>query len=518
MKKTALLLFASILPLIAVEKPNIIFILFDDMGYGQPKSYREVSEFKTPNIDRIAKEGMRFTDAHSPSSVCTPTRYGLLTGRYPSRIGQFGVLTTFSKPIISESRMTVASLLKDNGYDTACIGKWHLGMEWKGKPGNESIVPVGSTLNKSPNSNGFDYFVGYTHARNIGTVIEQDKVVMNIKEVENQPLMSKKMLDYLSDPARKQKPFFLYLPLCPPHTPVAPATEFIGKSGIKGKESLYGDWVYQGDHMLGQVLDVLARQQLAANTLIIVSADNGAAGRPYAPLRDAKTSIYEGGHRIPFLARWPGKIKAGSVCDETICLTDFMATSAEIVGAKLPDNAAEDSVSLLPHLLGNASPTLREATVHQDYRGNLAIRQGPWKLIFSKSGKRELYNLRTDLSETQDVLAANPEIAEKMTTLMQNYIDKGRSTPGVAQKNDYPLSIDSTAKKPKKNGKKAKDVSRNDSKGNLESVDIGSADGTRFVCKEFGQTFQPVVRTKAGLLIIWEKPLPNTEKNAINMQ
>jgi arylsulfatase A-like enzyme len=216
--------------------------------------------------------------------------------------------------------------------------------------------------------------------------------------------------------------------------------------------------------MLGQVLDVLERQQLAANTLIIVSADNGAAGRPYAPLRDAKMSIYEGGHRIPFLARWPGKIKAGSVCDETICLTDLMATSAEIVGAKLPDNAGEDSVSLLPHLLGNASPILREATLHQDYRGNLAIRQGPWKLIFFKSGKRELYNLKTDLSETQDVLAANPEIAEKMTTLMQNYIANGRSTPGVAQKNDFGLSIKNLDGKSKPQmKKKAKDVGKTES-------------------------------------------------------
>jgi len=153
------------------QKPNIVFVLFDDMGYGQPKCYREGTDFKTPNLDRLAREGMRFTDAHSAASVCTPTRYGVLTGRYPSRIGQYGVLTTYSPPIIPRTRLTVASMLKQNGYDTACIGKWHLGMDWGGKPGNEKTIPVGTRLVTSPNSVGFDYFYGYTHARNIGTVM-----------------------------------------------------------------------------------------------------------------------------------------------------------------------------------------------------------------------------------------------------------------------------------------------------------------------------------------------------------
>jgi arylsulfatase A-like enzyme len=443
------------------EKPNIIFVLFDDMGYGQPKCYREGTEFKTPNIDRLAKEGMRFTDAHAAAAVCTPTRYGVITGRYPSRIGQYGVLTTYSKPIIPSTRLTVASLLKQNGYDTACIGKWHLGMDWGGKPGNEKTIPVGTRLVTSPNAAGFDYFYGYTHARNFGTVIEQDKVEVNVEEVETQPRLAKKVVDFLDNPARKEKPFFLYLPLCPPHTPIVPAPEFVGKSGTKGKEASYGDWMYQGDWVLGQVLEALERNKFADNTIIMVSSDNGAAGRPYVPLRGSKTSIYEGGHREPFVARWPGKIKAGTVCDDTICLNDLMATCAEIVGAKLPDNAGEDSVSILPDLLGTAKGPVREATIHQAPNSDLAIRQGPWKLIFLKTGQRALYNLQNDVSETKDIAEANPDVVERLTTLMRRYIAEGRSTVGAPQKNDVEMSVDKagTGGKEKK-GKKGKKNSK----------------------------------------------------------
>ncbi len=457
------LLLACALPLAAAERPNIIFVLFDDLGYGQPKSYREGAEFKTPNLDRLAQEGMRFTDAHSAASVCTPTRYGVLTGRYPSRIGQYGVLTTYSPPIIPKTRLTVASLLKQNGYDTACIGKWHLGMDWDGQPGNEKTIPVGTQLVTSPNAAGFDYFYGFTHARNIGTVIEQDKVVANAEEVETQPLLAKKTVEYLDDPVRKQRPFFLYLPLCPPHTPIVPAAEFVGKSAIRGKEGQYADWLYQGDWVLGQVLAAIERNKLADNTLIMVSSDNGAAGRPYAPLRGAKASIYEGGHRAPFFARWPGKTKAGSVCEDTICLTDLMATCAEIIGVKLPDNASEDGVSILPDLLGTAKGPVREATLHQAPSRDLAIRQGPWKLIFLKKGGHELYNLQTDLSEKNNVAEANPEVVERLATLIKKYISEGRSTVGAPQKNDAALSVDQSSgsnKRKKNQGGNAKQESR----------------------------------------------------------
>jgi arylsulfatase A-like enzyme len=427
----------------APRPPNIVFVLFDDMGYGEPGCYREGSAFKTPNLNRLAKEGMRFTDAHTAASVCTPTRYGLLTGRYPSRIGQYGVLTTYSPPIIPKTRLTVPSLLKQHGYETACIGKWHLGMKWDGKPGTEKSIPVGSRLVTSPNAAGFDYFYGFTHARNIGTIIEQDRVVENVAEVENQPRMIAKAVEWIGrrDAA---KPFFLYFPMCPPHTPVVPAPEFVGKGGVTGKEASYGDWVHQGDHMLGQLLDALERKGLAENTLVIATADNGAANRPYPPLRGSKSSIHEGGHRVPFLARWPGKIAPGSVSDATICLNDLMATGAEIVGTKLPANAGEDSVSILPVLLGTAKDPAREATIHQSPKRDLALRQGPWKLVFTVNGKRELYDLKSDLGETKDLAATHPEVVDRLAALMRKHIADGRSTPGAPQKNESPLSVDST--------------------------------------------------------------------------
>lgn len=230
-RSACLFLVLGCLPLAwASEKPNIVFVLFDDMGWGQPQSYDPRSALRTPNFDRLVRQGMRFTDAHSASAVCTPTRYGVLTGRYPSRIGQFGVLTTFSKPIIPPTRLTVASLLKQHGYATAAIGKWHLGMDWvEGKPGTEKEVPIGARMTGGPNALGFDYFYGFTHARNIGTIVEQDRVVKHVSEAENQPLMIRKAVEWL-DQRKKDEPFFLYFPMCPPHEPVAPSPDYVGKA------------------------------------------------------------------------------------------------------------------------------------------------------------------------------------------------------------------------------------------------------------------------------------------------
>lgn len=448
-------LFAFVGRADAASPPNIVFVLFDDLGYGQPQSYNADSALRTPNLDRLASQGMRFTDAHSASAVCTPTRYGVLTGRYPWRIGQFGVLTTYSKPIIPASRMTVASMLKQHGYATACVGKWHLGMNWvDGKPGNENTVPIGARITGGPTAIGFDYFYGFTHARNIGTIIENDRVVANVQPVENQPLMAAKAVEWIDARAKEGKPFFLYFPMCPPHTPVIPAPQFVGKSGATDtvkNDPKYGDWLHQGDAMLGQIMAALERNKIDGNTLLIATSDNGAEGRAYAPLRASKRSIYEGGHRVPFVARWPEKVKAGSVNDQTICLNDLLATAAEIVGTKLPADAGEDSVSQLPALLGKATTPAREATVHQSMAGDVAIRQGQWKAIFNKDGSRELYDVTADLSETRDVLAANPEVVAKLTGLLQSYIDRGRSTPGEAQKNEFDLELEGG--KPRKKGK-----------------------------------------------------------------
>jgi arylsulfatase A len=205
----------------------------------------------------------------------------------------------------------------------------------------------------------------------------------------------------------------------------------------------------QGDANVGQILAALERNQIAGNTLVIVSSDNGAEHRVYPPLRGSKRDIWEGGHREPFFARWPGKIKPGSVCEDTICLNDLLATCADIVGAKLPDNAAEDSFSILPNLLGTATSPVREATVHQSLNGDLAVRQGPWKLVFLANGTKELYNLQHDLGETKDLAAMQPEVLARLTALMQRYIDTGRSTPGAPQENSVAVSLTGKQKKDK---------------------------------------------------------------------
>ena len=431
----------------AEEKPNILFVLFDDMGYGEPTSYRPESLFKTPNIDRMAKEGMRFTDAHASAASCTPTRYGFLTGRYPHRIGQFGVLSTFSPPFIPETRLTVASYLKQNGYATACIGTWHLGMNWgrpktKGKNKTKEELKIGEKMTGGPNAVGFDYFYGFTHARNIQTIIEQDTVVKEVKPVENQPLMIAKAIEFLKECSlNKEKPFFLYFPMCPPHKPVVPAPQYLGKGGKVGKGS-YSDWVYQGDDMLGQLLDTLESTGLADDTLVLVSADNGAAGRTYPPLRDNKGSIYEGGHREPFLARWPGRIKPGTTSDQIISITDIFATCASLLGKALPENAGEDSVSFLKCLYGQQKGPFREASVQQSGKKALAIRKGKWKLIVHGDNKRELFDLNADIGEKYNLIETNPEVATELALLLQSYLDKGRSTPGKAQPLEYKISLD----------------------------------------------------------------------------
>jgi len=434
-------------------KPNIIFILFDDMGYGQPPCYRNGSEFKTPNLDRLAREGMRFTDAHSGAALCTPTRYGVLTGCCPSRIGQYGVLTTFSSPIIPRDRLTVAGLLKGQGYHTACFGKWHLGMTWPAgiTKGKGDTAPVGSVAGDGPTTRGFDVFWGYTHARNIGMIMSQDKVVEQVEPVAVQPLLTKKATAFIDERARGKEPFFIYMPISPPHTPIVPAPEFAGTSGAKE----YGDWLYEGDWAVGQILEALERNKLSDNTLIMVSSDNGAAGRAYQPLRGSKGMIWEGGHREPFLARWPGKIKPGSTCDDVICTNDLMATCAEIVGAKLPDNAGEDSASILPDLLGKAQGPVHEAVIHQSGGGDLAIRQGRWKLVFMKTGHLELYDLQADIGETNNVKEGNPEVVERLTRLMQRFVDNGRSTPGASQHNEVAISLVGQQIRNGKQGKKA---------------------------------------------------------------
>jgi arylsulfatase A len=478
-------------------RPNIVYILADDFGYGDLRALNpERGKIPTPHLDRLASQGMRFTDAHSGSSVCTPTRYGLLTGRYAWRTRlQRGVLDgTDDPPLISADRLTVASLLKRHGYATAAIGKWHLGFdsvrptasqvdEPQTKKGNqgrtgEAGLPVGSRIVEGPLARGFDTFWGCSNARTMSGLIENDEVIENIQPVTMLPRLGQRVVDYIhqqSQSAKAGKPFFLYVPLTSPHTPILPTPEWQGKSGLGS----YGDFVMQTDSVVGDLLDALDRAGISENTLVVFTADNGcspAAGTNelekqghYAsgPFRGYKADIWEGGHRVPFLVRWPGKVQPNSTSSQTICLVDLMATCAEILGEKLPKDAAVDSVSILPALLGSDTSPLREAVVHHSIDGKFAIRQGKWKLeLCSGSGgwgspkdaeatlqgkpDVQLYDLSSDISETKNVHLEYPEIVERLSRLLEQYIANGRSTPGPSQANDVEVNL---VKKSKKNAK-----------------------------------------------------------------
>ena len=421
----------------ADEKPNVLVVLFDDIGYGEAGCYNPEGDFTTPHLDKLATQGMRFTDAHSCASNCTPTRYGLITGQYPHRIGQFGVLNTFSPPLIPPTRITIASFLKQNGYNTACIGKWHLGMKWQMEKQEAkqkaAELNIGDKMTGGPNAIGFDYFYGFTHARNIGMIIEQDTVVKQVKAVENQPIMVEKAVQFINDQKKSEKPFFLYYPMCPPHSPTVPAAEFVNKGGKEGKRSNYADWIYQGDDMLGKLLQALEETGQAENTIVFVTGDNGASKRVYAPLRAHKGSIYEGGHREPCVVKWPGKIKPASVSEQIVCATDIFATVADILGKKLPDNVGEDSASYLSCLLGKDDGPFREASVQQSGHGSLAIRKGPWKLICMGDGTQELYHLGKDIGESTNLLNKETAKAKELTELLNTFLKNGRSTPGAPQ-------------------------------------------------------------------------------------
>ncbi|WP_165072230.1 sulfatase family protein [Paludisphaera rhizosphaerae] len=475
-------------------KPNIVYILADDLGYGDVRCYQPDNKIATPNIDRLAAQGMRFTDAHSGSAVCTPTRYGILTGRYSwrSTLAQ-GVLNGFSPALIGPDRPTVPALLRKAGYTTAAVGKWHLGFDWTGKDGaagkDKVDWKVDYTLpfTQGPTSRGFDSYFGISASLDMPPFVylENDRVVQaptvektwirkgpagaDFEAVDVLPRLTERAEAVIAagaQPSKTGRPFFLYLALTSPHTPIVPTSEWQGKSGL----TPYGDFVMQTDAAVGRVLDALDRHGLADDTLVVLTSDNGcspAAGfddmvklghHPSGPFRGYKADIFEGGHRIPFVVRWPGNVAAASTSDQTICLTDLMATAAEIVGEPLRADANEDSVSLVPILKGTANGPVREATVHHSINGSFAIRQGPWKLIFcpdsggwsaprpgrddaSKLPPIQLYNLADDPAETKNLQAEHPVIVARLTALMRKYVDDGRSTPGLAQPNDRKVTF-----------------------------------------------------------------------------
>jgi arylsulfatase A len=476
----------------AAEKPNILYILADDLGYGDVQALNpERGKIATPNLDRLAAEGMVFHDAHSGSSVCTPTRYGILTGRYAWRSPLVsGVLGGMSPPLIEPGRLTVAAMLKGQGYRTACIGKWHLGLEWAkwDDPAERKKHPgwphdFSKPLQQGPTARGFDTFYGISASLDMPPYawIDNDRLTAlptgsktwiregpadpDFEAVDVLPGLTRKAVELITGRRKDDKPFFLYLPLASPHTPILPTAEWKGKSGLGD----YGDFVMQTDSSVGEILAALEKSGIADNTLIIFTSDNGCSPAaeiealekqghyPHGDFRGTKADIWEGGHRVPFLVRWPAKVKAGSASSSLVCLTDLMATAAELSGATLPDDAAEDSFSFLPDLLGSGK-TQRRSIVHHSIHGQFAIREGNWKLAFcpgsggwSKPGDKDareagmpalqLYDLAKDIGEKDNLLASRPDQVQRLTGILEEIVAKGRSTPGPNRENDKPVDF-----------------------------------------------------------------------------
>jgi len=478
-------------------KPNIIFILADDMGYGDVGCYNENCKIPTPHLDRLGKEGMRFTDAHTNSSVCTPTRYGILTGRYAWRTRKKnGVLQGHSSPLIERDRGTVASLLKAQGYATACIGKWHLGMDWTSRDGktvsesNGQNVDFSAPIRNGPLERGFDYFFGISASLNMPphAFIENRNVVGELTYLDDAeelkehnisgktgwvaagyrqdqvlPTLTRKAVAWIRKHTRdhSEEPFFLFLPLNAPHAPIVPSKDYLDRSGI----GRYGDFCMEVDGSVGEILKTLDELNLAGSTMVIFTADNGCSPQahfgdlqaqghyPSYIYRGLKGSLWEGGHRMPFLVRWPDVVKEGTQCHQTICVTDFLATLADMLKVAIPDHVGQDSVSFFPALQGKPLPGSSErGIVHHSDAGHFSIRRGKWKLVLhEKGGTRrhnpkdgpvsnpaalQLFDMEKDPSETTNVQHLHREKVEQLSMLLANYIAKGRSTPGVPQEND----------------------------------------------------------------------------------
>ena len=474
----------------AAPAKNVLFILADDLGYGDVGCYG-AEKIQTPNIDRLAKEGVLFTDAHTECSTCSPTRYGLLTGRYCFRTWlQYSALSTSAPLLIEEDRMTVASLLKSAGYSTAIIGKWHLGFGREDDFAQDRKGPPNywETRHKGPNWNGelkpgppevgFDYsyvipvansFPPYVIVENhhveglrkdspIGKMQSKNHGLMEggegarWKDEELVDKLTGKMISQLESVAKKKKPFFLYYAPHQPHMPHRPNTRFKGTSQV----GAYGDVIQELDWSVGEILKALDRLGLSKNTLVIFSSDNGpiGAGRPRGghwpvgrTMRGGKGDILEGGHRVPFIARWPGKIKPGTRSAEMISLTHMLATFAALTGKSLPPGAGPDSYNVLPALLGQKLPDPnRPMVMLSGGQGKRAIREGKWKLIDGQGDcgyahhprpkpkpgdpPAQLYDLEKDLGETTNLYSQHPEIVQRLKQLLEKIQTQGHSRSG----------------------------------------------------------------------------------------
>lgn len=486
------------------DRPHIIYVLADDMGYGDVRCNDANGRIPTPNLDRLAERGMRFTDAHASAAVCTPSRYGILTGRYcwRSRLKQ-GIVWPWDGALIEPDRMTVASLLKQRGYRTACLGKWHLGWDWPthhGRHPNEDL-PFGRWIKQPPRA---EYESQIDHAGRLGggpvdrgfdsyfgvdvpnfppyTWFENDRVtrVPSVPKPEHLyghlgmavpdwsheamiPEFTRRAVDLIEQAAEPgADPLFLYYPLTSPHSPIVPNAEFQGRSGIGG----YGDFVCEVDWVVGQLADALERTGQADDTLLIFTSDNGPeTGVPddegvyerarrtrhysMGPLRGVKTDAWEGGHREPMIACWPGVIPAGSVCDQAVSLVDLMATCADITGTALPPQAGEDSVSMLPLLRGETDQPTRDCLVYHSAVGTFAIRRGPWVFIDAPRGNKkpepdwfaaergvvphdqpgELFHLEDDLAQRFNRYADHPEVVRALSERLEEVKRVAGPTP-----------------------------------------------------------------------------------------
>ncbi|MGJ8658191.1 MAG: sulfatase family protein [Akkermansiaceae bacterium] len=456
---------------LADEKPNIVFILADDLGYGDIQALNpEHGKIKTPSVDKLAAEGMIFSDAHSGSAVCTPTRYGLMTGRYSWRTTlQSGVVQGFKPNLIAENRATVASFLKAQGYHTGIVGKWHLNFQYADpatgevlkRKGKKTLAPVGSKIPDGPVTRGFDYYHGFHHAGDMKGVIENDTVIAHDDVTNMLPRITGKAVEYIdARAANKETPFFLYVPYGSPHSPVVPTEEWLGKSGL----NKHADFVMQTDNGVGQIMAALDKHGLEENTLIIFSADNGTSKGARIPelaakghlvsagFRGSKADLWDGGHRVPFVVRWPKHVKAGSTSDQLICLTDLFATVSDITGKDVSATSAEDSVSFLSALTGKPIVSTRAGVIHHSISGHFAYRQGKWKLLLAKGSagwtsplesempddalKAQLYDMDADPGETTNLYKSQPEVAERLLKQLTSDVSRGRSTEGGESPND----------------------------------------------------------------------------------
>lgn len=486
----------------APARPNIVFVLADDLGYGDVGCYNAESNVPTPNLDKLASQGMRFTDAHSPSTVCTPTRYSLLSGRMAFRTGMRGVFTGVGGPcMIEKERLTLPQMLRDKGYATAMFGKWHIGMTFfdrEGKPLNKNGLKAVKRIDYSraipdaPIHRGFDQFFGtvccpttdwlyaYVDGDRIPAppthIVDRSPLPKHPYSRDNRPGMIAPDFDleevdlvfldkskqFLRQHVKEKpdQPFFLFHSAQAVHLPSFPADQFKGKT----KAGPHGDFIFELDYVVGELMKTLDELGLSDNTLVMFSSDNGPevtsvinmradhkhdGARPW---RGMKRDQWEGGHRVPLITRWPGKIAAGSETDQTTCLTDVMATCAAIVDAKLPNDAAEDSYNMLPVLLGEqGDQPIRGYTLHQTISLALAIRRGPWKYLDHKgSGGNsyqrdqlkqyaitdtapdapgQLYNLEDDPGETTNVFFHHLDIAAELKTKLELVKGRGRSAP-----------------------------------------------------------------------------------------